>query len=184
MRYMFMGATIVALSFTCGAMASSVVFNRDVVKIHSPVSIPITTVGEETDIETAESENVAETMRTHQFYVTTRNGNARDADWIIDKTDIRRDFGVMYLLDEPAAASIRPSAVEERYDIVFIGSYGTIRAIAEDISPSELVEPLTIDSLVKALLYLDAGTTRRQGIRPSDTVEHSAFPDKPLVTSE
>jgi uncharacterized membrane protein (UPF0127 family) len=124
------------------------------------------------------------TTQQHQFFVTVNDADARDADWILDLAEIKDDFGVMYSFATPSPASVPPSESEQAFDILFIGSYGNIVAMAQDIIASTLAEPIEVKTPVKGLLYLASGTVKRLGITRKDKVIHPLFPDAPNVEGE
>ncbi len=117
--------------------------------------------------------------REHVFYITAENDDAASKNWFINSTNIKGNKGVIYLLDEPALPTISHSPSSVANDILFIGSYGAIKAIAKNISPSELAEPITLEIPVKAILYIEAGMSDKLGIKPFDMVSYSAFPKQP-----
>jgi uncharacterized membrane protein (UPF0127 family) len=121
-------------------------------------------------------------IREHVFYITAESSDAMSKSWFINSTNIKGNKGVLYLLDEPAIPTISPSTSLQANDILFIGSYGTIKAIAKNIKPSELAEPMELDIPVKGILYLEAGITDKLGIKSPDMVDYSAFPKQPNLT--
>jgi len=102
-------------------------------------------------------------------------------DWIVDLGEIRGDSGVLYVFDKPTQATIPPSESEQYYDIVFIGSYGNILTIAQNIAAFTLAEPIEVKNPVKALLYLAGGTAKKLGITLADRVLHPIFPAPPSI---
>ena len=116
------------------------------------------------------------------FYITAESSDAMSKSWFINSTNIKGNKGVLYLLDEPSIPTISPSTSLQANDILFIGSYGTIKAIAKNIKPSELAEPMELDIAVKGILYLEAGITDRLGLKTNDMVDYSAFPKQPNLT--
>ena len=126
---------------------------------------------------------VIEARKKHQFFVTINNADAMEADWIVDLSEIRNDFGVLYVFNKPSPATIPPSESEQHYDILFIGSYGNILTIAEDIAAASLAEPIEVKTPVKALLYLAGGSVKKLGLSLNDRVLHPLFPKPPSITN-
>ncbi len=126
---------------------------------------------------------VVEAKKKHQFFVTVNNADAMETDWIVDVSEIREDFGVLYVFNKPSPATIPPSESEQHYDILFIGSYGNIITIAQNIASASLAEPIEVRTPVKALLYLAGGSVKKLGISLKDRVLHPLFPTPPNITS-
>lgn len=105
--------------------------------------------------------------------------------WVAD-TEERQRQGLMFVRDLPAEQGMlfihpapRPSAfwMKNTYiplDILFIDSRGKVVKVYERTTPLSL-EPLGVDSPVRAVLELRGGESARRGIRSGDRVRHPAF---------
>jgi uncharacterized membrane protein (UPF0127 family) len=173
--------------------ASPLVYNRETITIHSEVDVPNPDYKSPTQNDSdkqlkkssKKSNKNPKTIKqklSHIFYITTENEAAQSKDWLLSSMNIKGNKGVLYVLDKPSVPTIDPSENEEANDIIFIGSYGEIKAIAKDFSPAKLAEPMELDTPVKAILYLEAGITEKLQIKPFDKVEHSAFPKQPNIS--
>ena len=105
--------------------------------------------------------------------------------WVAD-TEARQRQGLMFVRDLPAEQGMlfihpapRPSAfwMKNTYiplDILFIDPRGKVVKIYERTTPLSL-EPLGVDTPVRAVLELRGGESARRGIRSGDRVRHPAF---------
>jgi uncharacterized membrane protein (UPF0127 family) len=174
------------------------VYNREILTINSNVEVPNpayiaakaspeipSTKEKGTTEQEAKTSSIPKNFtqtREHVFYITAESSDAMSKNWFINSTNIKGNKGVLYLLDEPAIPTISPSTSLQANDILFIGSYGVIKAIAKNISPANLAEPMELDIAVKGILYLEAGITDKLGIETFDMVDYSAFPKQPNLT--
>jgi uncharacterized membrane protein (UPF0127 family) len=182
------------------AGASSVVFSRDVVVVQTIRNNTQITEQEEEDAvdvmkaKSSEATTEDKTRRSvddnapvitnHNFVVTIKNAEVTDPSWIIAQNNLRDDYGILYLYPEAVQAKIEKSDNKNAYDILFVDSYGTIHAIAKNIVPAFLIEPLESNRPTKALLYLNSGVATALDIQLQDTVKHTLFPKKPDMVSE
>jgi hypothetical protein len=105
--------------------------------------------------------------------------------WIAD-TEARQRQGLMFVRDLPADQGMlfihpvpRPAAfwMKNTYitlDILFIDARGKVVKIYERATPLSL-EPLGVDTPVRAVLELRGGESARRGIRSGDRVRHPAI---------
>ena len=178
------------------AMASSVIFSRDVITIQT-IRTPQTDDTPTNDVMSPDAPTQASQLdarrklgnkqpiiTNHPFIVTIKNIKTTDPEWIIAQQELRRDYGILYLYHEAQAAVIEQNNDSKPYDILFIDSYGTIHAIAKNIITASLLEPLSSNNNTKALLYLNAGTSDIYDIQLNDSVQHKIFPNKPNLVSQ
>jgi uncharacterized membrane protein (UPF0127 family) len=185
---------IALLSNLQSATASPLVYNRESLTIHSEVDVPNPDYVPPQESDNAEINKPSKKSKaktppktikqklSHIFYITTENESARSKDWLLSSMSIKGNKGVLYVLDKPSVPTIDPSEYDETNDIVFIGSYGEIKAIAKELNPAKLAEPMELEVPIKAILYLESGITEKLHIQPFDKVEHSAFPKKPNLS--
>lgn len=177
--------------------ASSVIFSRDTITIRTIREETIivepekaeqddnNTAEESTDVQTTEPDTqIRKTIKNHQFVVTIRNAHNRNTKWVIGENEVRGQYGILHIYDQPSPAEIHATQSEAAYDILFIDSYGTIHSIAKNIVPSALLEPLMANKPSKAVLYVTSNTVDNLSLAPNDTVIHPLFPEKPKLVSD
>lgn len=114
------------------------------------------------------------------------SGARHDFDiWVADTPDRQRQ-GLMFVRDLPASQGmlfvnesprISTFWMKNTYiplDILFIDPRGKVVKIYERTTPMSL-EPLGVDTPVRAVLELRGGESARRGIRSGDRVRHPAF---------
>lgn len=125
-------------------------------------------------------------LTKEKLQIVTRNGKVHDFNVEMALRPDEQTVGLMFRPSVPADGGMlfdwhseRPSQMWMKntvapLDMVFIGSDGKVRAIAENTVPQSLA---TIDSRlpVRATLELAAGTTAKMDIRVGDTVKQRIF---------
>lgn len=118
--------------------------------------------------------------------IATKSGARHSFEVEVSRNDADRAQGLMYRRTMPAERGmlfdfgrVEPVSMwmQNTYlplDMLFIRRDGSVARIAEDTEP---LSTRTIPSgePVLGVLELNAGTTRRLGIRPGDRVEHPMF---------
>lgn len=178
-----------------GAMASSVIFSRDVITIQTLRIAQSPESEESLDVMAPDGSDREDMQRrdivsndpivtNHPFIVTIKNIETTDPEWIVAQNELRRDYGILYLYPQSQKAAVKKSDNRKSYDILFIDNYGGIHAIAKNITPATLLEPIEPNKPTKALLYLNSGATDAYDIKLNDTVLHKLFPQKPNIITE
>ncbi len=194
---MFRILTLLLCFSAMPATSSSVVFSRDVITIQTVRLPEPPPENESVDVMSADAPTASEAeqqrrnaslgqpiVTNHPFVVTIKNIETADPSWIIAQNNLRQDYGILYLYSEAQNAMIEKTDDRKAYDILFIDSYGSIHAIAKNIVPATLLEPLESNKYTKALLYLNSGATDVYDVQLNDTVQHKLFPKKPNIVSE
>ena len=88
--------------------------------------------------------------------------------------ELPHDAGMLFLFARNRQASMWMKNTVLSLDMLFIRSSGEIESIVENTTPGSL-KSVRSEGTVCCVLELNAGTTRRLGIRPGDRVEHPAF---------
>jgi uncharacterized membrane protein (UPF0127 family) len=89
--------------------------------------------------------------------------------------------GMLILIDPPQQASLNAARLLAKVDVFFINEDGIITKIAPDLALSTLDEPINSDNPLHAFLFLKAGMSKTNDIKPGDRVESSFFKKHPIV---
>lgn len=110
----------------------------------------------------------------HAFRIELADTGAERAQGLMQREELAPDAGMLFDFGEeqPVAMWMKNTLIP--LDMLFIAASGEITAIARDTVPHSLT---TIPSPgpVRAVLELNAGTTRRLGIAEGDRVDHPIF---------
>jgi uncharacterized membrane protein (UPF0127 family) len=128
-----------------------------------PQSLPLSPLV----VETAAAGEVALSVQVADTDAARQTG-------LMYRTNMPEREGMLFLFPELARVSFWMKNTYIPLDILFIDPRGKVVKIYERTTPMSL-EPLGVDTPVRAVLELRGGESARRGIRSGDRVRHPAF---------
>jgi hypothetical protein len=117
-------------------------------------------------------ETAAGTQSTYRVWVA--DTEARQRQGLMFVRDLPADQGMLFIHPVPRPAAFWMKNTYIPLDILFIDARGKVVKIYERATPLSL-EPLGVDTPVRAVLELRGGESARRGIRAGDRVRHRTF---------
>ena len=108
-------------------------------------------------------------------------GNFRNQQGWYSLSGLSERRGVLVMENAPGIVPLEPAQQYAPLDVLMLEDDGTITQIFPSIVLAEMAQPINSAKPVQALLYLQGGTTEREGIKPSDKVEYQAFRKKTVM---
>lgn len=112
--------------------------------------------------------------KKHQFNVWIADTPERQRQGLMWVRDLPADQGMLFINDSVRLSSFWMKNTYIPLDILFIDPRGKVVKIYERATPLSL-EPLGVDTPVRAVLELRGGESARRGIRAGDRVRHRTF---------
>lgn len=110
----------------------------------------------------------------HEFQVERARTAEEQAQGLMFRRSMAAQHGMLFDMVPPRVATFWMKNTFIPLDMIFIGTDGRIRNIAERTIP-ETTSTYSSDGPVGAVLELNGGTSARLGIKPGDLVRHSLF---------
>ncbi len=111
---------------------------------------------------------------SHAFTVEIADTPRSRTRGMMFRDSMGEDEGMLFLYDQPRAASIWMKNTEVSLDILYVLPDGEIAKIARNAVPGSL-ESLASGVPVLAVLELAGGRANALGVMPGDVVQHPAF---------
>ena len=112
--------------------------------------------------------------KKHRFDVWIADTPERQRQGLMWVRDLPADQGMLFINDSVRLSSFWMKNTYIPLDILFIDPRGKVMKIYERATPLSL-EPLGVDTPVRAVLELRGGESARRGIRAGDRVRHHTF---------
>jgi uncharacterized protein len=109
-----------------------------------------------------------------EFTVEVADTVARRMQGLQGRRILEPNAGMLFDFRTPQRVSMWMKDTYLSLDMIFVGADGIVLNIAEKTVPHSLI-PIASTGKALAVLEVNAGTTRRLGIRPGDRVHHSIF---------
>jgi uncharacterized membrane protein (UPF0127 family) len=106
---------------------------------------------------------------THEFRVWIAADDASRERGLMHVRELAPDRGMLFLFDPPQPVAFWMKDTPLSLDLVFIGPDLKVLGVAEAATPFSM-RPIEADGPVTAVLEVIAGTARRIGIAPGDSV--------------
>ena len=113
--------------------------------------------------------------RTHAFRVWVAATEPRRQQGLMWVRELKPHHGMLFVFDQPQVASFWMKNTFIPLDMLFIAPDGRVIRIAANATPLSLA-PIDSLGVVRAVLELRAGTTKRLGIGPGARVRSEALP--------
>ena len=110
----------------------------------------------------------------HPFKVWIADTEPRQRQGLMFVRDLPADQGMLFVNQPPRPASFWMKNTYIPLDMLFVAADGKVLHIFERATPLSL-EPLGIDSPVRAVFEIKGGESARRGIRVGDRLRHPAF---------
>lgn len=108
------------------------------------------------------------------FRVWVADTEARQRQGLMFVRDLPADQGMLFINQPPRRAAFWMKNTYISLDLLFVDARGRILHIFERATPLSL-EPLGIETPVRAVLEIKGGESQRRGIRVGDRLRHPAF---------
>ena len=153
-----------------------VIFQREVIRIHTPAA-PVILKEEEEE----EEEPTPPQPKVIEFTVEVRSEDALRLDWIHTLQSLPNDGGVMIVFDYATDLPLIPSEVYTPLDVLFVEPSGRVLQVMPEAVLANIEEDIYASKPILAFLYLKGGICEQNGILPGSRIEHPAFNPGPKV---
>lgn len=112
--------------------------------------------------------------RLHEFRIWIADNEPRRARGLMFVRNLGENYGMLFIYPESQPISMWMKNTYIPLDMLFVDEKGRIVKVVENTKPESL-DTIDSDSLVRAVIELNAGVASKLHLRPGSLVIHPAF---------